>query len=260
MIDPVYAPLGFAAPMTSYPESAPVPARNKMKYDRRVVPIHNARNIPGGAKLETHGFTCVSYKMTPVNFDDGSAWKERFTEEAVAYIRQMTGATDIVSSTPAPRSTRYKDSDGTIDFVHNDYTGAGIGIFVNQLDPARAEARLAKRFAVYNIWKMVSQPPQNRPIAICDATTVVAADVVPSQTYYFDEIYEQNALFRYNPAQRWYYYPDMTPDEMIIWAGYDSDPRFPSIVAHAAFDDPNCTDPNAIRSNIDTRIYVFFDS
>ena len=51
----------------------------------------------------------------------------------------------------------------------------------------------------------------------------------------------------------------MTPDEMLICAGYDSDPVMPSIVPHGAFDDPNCTDPDAIRSNIDTRVYVFFD-
>ena len=55
------------------------------------------------------------------------------------------------------------------------------------------------------------------------------------------------------------YFPNMTPDEMLIWTGYDSDPSMPSIVPHGAFDDPNCNDPNAIRSNIDTRVYVFFD-
>ena len=86
------------------------------------------------------------------------------------------------------------------------------------------------------------------------------ADAVPSQTYYYGERYEGNFLFRYNPAQRWYYYPDMTPDEMLIWAGYHSDPLLPSIVPHAAFDNPNCSHPDAVRSNIDVRVYVFFDS
>jgi len=171
----------------------------------------------------------------------------------------MTGQSDVVANHAAPRSTRFKDSDGTIDFVHNDYTGGSIGIFINELDPARAEQRLAKRFAVYNIWRMVSQPPQSRPIALCDPGSIRIADGVPSQTYYSGERYEQNFLLRYNPAHRWYYFPDMTPDEMLIWTGYDSDPSMPSIVPHGAFDNPNCTDPNAIRSNIDTRVYVFFD-
>ena len=40
--------------MTVMPVSAPVPARNKMKYDRREMPIHDGHAIPGGARLETH--------------------------------------------------------------------------------------------------------------------------------------------------------------------------------------------------------------
>jgi hypothetical protein len=259
MSDPVYAPLGYVAPMPVYPKSAPVPSRNAMKYDFRTMPIHDGRAISGGATLAKNGFICVRHPMTPVDFDDGSRWQERFLDEIMAYIRDMTGQTDVVANHAAPRSTRFKDSDGTIDFVHNDYTGGSIGVFINELDPDRAEERLAKRFAVYNIWRMVSQPPQSRPIAVCDPTTIAIADAVPSQTYYSGERYEENFLLRYNPAHRWYYFPDMTPDEMIIWTGYDSDPAMPSIVPHAAFDNPACTDPNAIRSNIDTRAYVFFD-
>ena len=41
MSDPVYAPLGYVAPMPVYPKSAPVPSRNEMKYDFRTVPIHD---------------------------------------------------------------------------------------------------------------------------------------------------------------------------------------------------------------------------
>ena len=47
--------------------------------------------------------------------------------------------------------------------------------------------------------------------------------------------------------------------EVLIWAGFDSDPRFPSIVPHCAFENPNCTDPAACRVNVDTRAYAFFD-
>lgn len=259
MSDPVFATLGYFAPMPAYPKSAPVPSRNAMKYDWREMPIHDGRAIPGGATLETHGFACVSHPMTPVDFDAGVRWQERFLDEIMEYIKAMTGQSDVIANHAAPRSTRYKDSDGTIDFVHNDYTGGSIGIFINELDPDRAEERLSKRFAVYNVWRMVSQPPQSRPLALCDPNSIRIADAVPSQTYYSGERYEENFLLRYNPAHRWYYFPDMTPDEMLIWTGYDSDPAMPSIVPHGAFDDPKCTDPNAIRSNIDTRVYVFFD-
>ncbi len=259
MSDPVIAPIGYVAPMTVMPVSAPVPARNKMKYDRREMPIRDGHAIPGGARLETHGFACLKHSMSPVDLDDGSEWKERFTGEATAFIRAMTGASDVVTRSVAPRSTRYRDSSGTIDFAHNDYTGASIGTFIAEIDPERAEERLAKRFAVYNLWRLLSPPPQNRPLAVCDATSLAGADVIPSQTYTYGEHYYQNALFRYNPAHRWYYYPNMQTDEMLVWAAYDSDPHFPSLVPHVAFEDPNCTDPAAYRSNIDARVFVFYD-
>jgi hypothetical protein len=259
MSDPVCGVIGYVAPMTVYPTSSYDPAKRNMKYDWREVPIHDAHEIPGGATLERHGFTTLPCEMSEVDLDAGEDWGPGFTREAVSLIQRMTGASDVVPSPPRGASTKYSGPAGTIDFCHNDYTGASIGTFVVELDPAKAEARLARRFAVYNIWRLISPLPQSRPLAICDASSVAAADVVPSQTHYTGDIYRQNALFRYNPAHRWYYYPNMRKDEILVWAGYDSDPRFPSLVPHVAFDDPTCTDPKAYRSNIDMRLYVFFD-
>jgi hypothetical protein len=260
MSDSIVAPIGYVAPMPVIPVSAPVPSHSRMKYDRREMPILDGHAIPGGARLETHGFTCLRHSMSPVDFDDGSEWRERFTGEATEFVRRMTGASDIVTRFVAPRSTRYRDSDGTIDFCHNDYTGASVGSFVAEIDPERVEERLSKRFAVYNLWRLLSPPPQNRPLALCDATTVAGADVVAGQTHLYDDNYYQNALFRYNPAHRWYYYPNLSTSEILVWAAYDSDARFPSLVPHVAIEDPNCTDPAAYRSNIDARVFVFFDS
>ena len=52
---------------------------------------------------------------------------------------------------------------------------------------------------------------------------------------------------------------EMSWVEVLIWAGFDSDPRYPSIVPHCAFENPECTDPAACRVNVDTRAYAFFD-
>jgi hypothetical protein len=217
MSESILATIGYVAPMIVPPVSAPVPSRNKMKYDRREMPVYDGHAIPGGARLDTHGFACLRHEMSPVDFDDGSEWRERFTQEATEFVRRMTGASDVVTRSVAPRSTRYSDSAGTIDFCHNDYTGASIGSFIAEIDPDRAEERLSKRFAVYNLWRLLSPPPQNRPLAVCDATTVAGADVVPSQTYTHGENYYQNALFRYNPRTAGIIIPRCAPTR--CWSG-----------------------------------------
>src|SRR3546814_8276607 len=46
-------------------------------------------------------------------------------------------------------------------------------------------------------------------------------------------------VLSFNPAQRWYYFPRLTPDEAILIKGYDSaEDGVARFTAHGAFDDP----------------------
>ena len=72
-------------------------------------------------------------------------------------------------------------------------------------------------------------------------------------------VWGEVALLRFNSAHRWYYFPDMRPEEILIFAGYDSDPRYPSIVPHTAVEDPGSSPDAPPRWNIDIRCYALFD-
>jgi hypothetical protein len=269
------AKIGYVGPMVAYPVSAAADpeTRANMRWDWREMPVRNGRSIPGGATLGKHGFTVAPHKSAITDFDEGRGWAARYAREIERLIKEISGAAEVIlpqmrflkdgveAEMPAVRlgSTRLAGGAGTVDFCHNDFTAASVGRHVAEIDPERAEERLARRFAIYNTWRLVSPPPQSKPLAICDPTSVSIADLVPGDTYYYDEIYHQNALFRYSPNHRWYYYPDLRVDEVLIWAGYDSDPRFPSIVPHCAFENPDCTDPDACRIDVDCRVYAFFD-
>ena len=63
----------------------------------------------------------------------------------------------------------------------------------------------------------------------------------------------------YNPAQRWYYFPRMMPDETVLIRCFDS-ARFGAarFSAHGAFDDPNTPEDAPPRESIETRALVFF--
>lgn len=269
------ARIGYVAPMIPYPISAAADpeTRANMVWDWREMPIRDGRSIPGGATLERHGFTVVPHRSRITDFNETRDWAAPYAREIEALIKRISGAAEVIipqmrylhaggiAESPGVRlgSTRMTGGAGTVDFCHNDFTAASVGRHIAEIDPARADARLKKRFAIYNTWRLVSEPPQSKPLAICDPTSVTIADLVPGDTYYYDEIYHQNALFRYSPHHRWYYYPDLRRDELLIWAGFDSDPSFPSIVPHCAFENPDCTDPAACRIDVDCRAYAFFD-
>ena len=63
----------------------------------------------------------------------------------------------------------------------------------------------------------------------------------------------------YNPAQRWYYFPRMMPEEVVLIRCFDSArsgaARFS---AHGAFEDPNTPPDAPPRESIETRVLVFF--
>jgi hypothetical protein len=261
----VVAKLGYVGPMVAYPVSATInpQKRSNLAWDWREVTINDGADIPGGATLEKHGFTVLSHKSATTDFNTSYDWHDAYCRELADIAKQITGANEVVVRACGLGSTRLSDGNGTVSFCHNDYTAASVGRHIADIDPGRVEERLKKRFTIFNLWRLVSPPPQSRPLAVCDSTSVQIADLVPSMTHWGppdEEVYHQNALFRYSPLHRWYYYPDLRTDQILVWAGFDSDPRFPSIVPHAAFDNPACADPDAYRTAVHGRAYVFYDA
>src|SRR5690606_22008505 len=107
---------------------------------------------------------------------------------------------------------------------------------------------LPARFVLLSIWRCFSPPPQDWPLALCDFQSckddrevrAVKIDVaqLPEGDARFAPIDGEaemgaSGLFTYNPAHRWYYYPDMTRDEIIAIKFHDSD-------HHRAWRAPHC--------------------
>ena len=58
-------------------------------------------------------------------------------------------------------------------------------------------------------------PLRMKPLALCDPNTVNRKDHVPVAL-----TCDKDASFgyiRYNPNQKWYYYPEMTNDEVMVF-------------------------------------------
>ena len=101
----------------------------------------------------------------------------------------------------------------------------------------------------------IGRAVEKSPLALCDARTLADKDLVAADLIYRDRIGETFAL-RHDPAQHWYYFPRLSPDEAILIKGYESDPRAARCAPHSAFDDPTSRPDAPERESIETRALV----
>jgi hypothetical protein len=143
--------------------------------------------------------------------------------------------------------------------VHNDYSEAsGLArlALVLRDDAARACIRC---FAVVNVWRPLIEPVVDAPLAMCDARSVMAQDLVAAQIRYPErsgEIY----LPKHAPQPRWHYFSDMTKHEVLALKQYDSQASSVSrFTPHAVFLDPAAPFDAPLRASIEARCLVLFD-
>ena len=108
---------------------------------------------------------------------------------------------------------------------------------------------------------VLSDPPQDFPLAICDWRTVASADIVPL-VYHVgtdgSDVTYRSQGSRYSDRHDWWYFPDLTIDDLLLFVGFDSSrPDVPSSL-HVSFEDPTVDDP-VPRASIETRFFGLFD-
>ena len=73
---------------------------------------------------------------------------------------------------------------------------------------------------------------------MCDVTTTSPDDFFKLHLRYRDRNGE-NYVMKYSPKHRWWYFPKITPDQVILLKTYDSDTSGKArFVSHSAFVDP----------------------
>jgi hypothetical protein len=143
--------------------------------------------------------------------------------------------------------------------VHNDYTAESALRRLEQLlPPAELAARLRGRYSFINVWRPLFGPVLDTPLAVCDARSIDATDLVTIELLYRDRVGE-NYNFIYSAKQRWYYFSEMAADEVLLLKCFDSaDDGRPRFSAHTAFDDPRAPRHARPRESIEIRTIAFY--
>ena len=138
--------------------------------------------------------------------------------------------------------------------MHNDYTEWSGPQRVRDLLPEdEAEALLKNRMAVVQVWHPIRGPVLSSPLAICDARSVLAEDLIPAERHHKDRVGEIYQL-AFNPEHRWNWFPEMQQNEALVFKCYDSEKdgraRF---TAHSSFDHPATPVDAPPRESIEIR-------
>ena len=268
----VFAHLGYIRPQRARPydyATAPPAGTPWQNYgaDARPMRIADARRPDAAPALEREGFTLVRSVSLVRDFLDEAAVKAIYYAETAELARAaVRGSRAVVFD----HLVRQREAGPALGFgrrvtgerpsangrVHSDYT--------EHSGPRRMQQVLGEkqpqslRYAIVNVWRPLEGPVVDAPLALCDARSVAAADLVASDVHYADrtgEIY----LATHSPAHRWFYYPLMQPDEALVFKQFDSSARAARFVPHAAFDHPDTPPDAPSRRSIEARVLVLFD-
>lgn len=232
-------------------------------YEAHKVKIENGRMAGEDFTLPTHGFTFLDRPSAMGDFYSDGDVKQIYYPETAALIKEQMGAKDVLVfdhtiRTANEKIVAEKGVRQPVKAVHNDYTEKSAPQRVRDLlPPADAERVINGRFAIVQTWRPITTI-ESEPLAMCDGRTIPEEGFILVQrrySYRTAEVYH----ISYNPAHRWVYFPQMTPDEVFVFKVFDTD-RTAGVpfTAHSAFIDPTSPDDAAPRESIEMRSLVMF--
>jgi hypothetical protein len=223
------------------------------------MPVYDARPIAQNLSLDLQGFILLREPTAVGNFYDSQEVRTVYYLEVESLVRRATGAAKVVVFAHDVRCAyRAKAREAGIrepvTEVHNDYTPrSGPQMVRESLDPAEAQRRLMSRFAEVNVWRPIQGPVRSTPLAVCDARSIQQQDLVKTELKH--EVY----MVVHSASHRWFYFPRMQRDEVVILKCFDSaeDGRA-QFTVHAAFEDPTTPPGAPARESIEVRALAFF--
>jgi len=221
--------------------------------------IADARGV--SPTLDEQGFTLIAHPSAVADFTDRAAVEARHRPEIIELVAALSGADRVLVNSPGIlRFSERSPHSGVLDnsrparFAHVDVSDATAALFAQRAAPA---GRQLARFVHYNIWRAISAPPQDVPLAVCDARSVAAADFLAADAV-FDKPGEpewsfEGLLLAHAQGHRWHWFPDMRRDEALVFKTHDSEPGRAHCVPHVAFDNTSCPADAAPRASIEMR-------
>lgn len=266
------AQLNYLAPMAERPRNytfdpPPGVPRSNSTHEAHTVAIHDARPLASEISLDREGFAVLHQQSAVRDFWDEDEVRRVYYPEVQRVLAELTGASKVFIFDHTLRR-RVK---GAVDWsreaprqpatrVHVDHTASSGPQRVRDFFGDEAETLLRGRVQVINLWRPIRGPLRDAPLAVCDAESVAPGDLVASDLVYQHRVGETYGV-KFNPSHRWFYVPQMQPDEALLLKCFDSSTDGRARFApHTAFEDPTAPADAPPRESIEIRTLVFHEA
>jgi hypothetical protein len=267
---------------------APGAECNTGQYQTHRVPVRDGRAVRDRFSLDVHGFVLAERPSAVRDFFDQQQVERIYPGEVEETVKALTGANRVALMSWMIRTSGdlALHRRQTVGYTHKGGVQPPASEAHVDFTPRRAE-RLARdlyektfpngrgysRFIASSLWRSFSEPPQDWPLALCDARSVRSDEGVPNTLHVVDEIPDAAsmmrvipgedsllaaAIFHYSPDHRWWYFSNMTRDEVVLLKFHDSDATRALRTPHTAFRDTSFSGAKA-RESIEFRSFAFFE-
>lgn len=258
---------------------------------------HSVENIRGQEdkfSINTSGFAVYNAPAEEKLFTDDNAVRNGYYSEIEQIIKdKLPGVKKVVLFDHTIRR-RVKDAPRQpVQQVHVDQTPAAAAARVRRHLPAQeAEELLKGHYQLVNIWRPIENPASDHPLAVIDWRSTVPEDFVPVDLLYptrenddgddrgkeaapktiddvnTDGYQAKGETFGVAPSEkhRFFYYKDMTPEEVMFIKCFDSDSQtmvgnkgVAHATPHTAFADPQTAEDAPGRQSIEVRALIFYE-
>ncbi|KAI6046143.1 hypothetical protein EDC04DRAFT_1877195 [Pisolithus marmoratus] len=237
--------------------------------DIRVVQVEDIRGKEDEYSLDVSGFQYYRHPAKHTKFTNVKEIEEEYYPESIELLKKLTGASRVVIFDHTVRRRRPGMVDGNpqkrqpIALVHADQTTSSSIARVHRHLPSQDVPPLLRgRFQIINLWRPISHPAVDWPLAVCDFRSLdTKQDLVPVATIYPDREGEMCGV-KYSLNQKWMYKSAMDPDDFVLLKGFDSvqDGSVAIMTPHTGFEDPRTPKDAPPRESIELRALAFYEN
>ncbi|SVB07978.1 uncharacterized protein METZ01_LOCUS160832 [marine metagenome] len=235
------------------------------------IDVINGRELNPPPTLDSHGFQLL---MAPTKLDlmDNDIVRSQYYEQCREMLLKATGCQEVRGGGHEYRNGFGGESGPRgVKPTPNGSGGAyALGIHADMCavveDAFRRIIPDERHFESINIWRStkLDELIETMPLAVCDMRSIDPNDIVfgdgmnTGNIKQYTKVVDQRIV--HSPEQKWYYFPDMSPDEVLIFRQYDTRQETLNLrtVFHQAVKDPNTRSKAPMRSTIEVRMQAIY--
>jgi hypothetical protein len=242
------------------------------RYAPQTVVIADGRPHVADFGLDRSGFVLLAHESVVTDFADPGQLDTVYTAEALGLVERVTGADEAVSLGWVVRRSKQQGQDQPpAPDVHVDIHPGRAHVRMDAVSPRPGVPY--KRAIVTSLWRAFSLPPQDWPLALLDYRSVSDDEGVVNLLLFVESLPDPDevpdiegpdaqpagSVFEYRPGHRWWYFPSMRSDEVLLFKLHDSDHSVAWRAPHTAFHDISAGAAGAHpRQSVELRSIAYF--